>query len=205
MDKKNARPLNSLIRNNYPSTGESDPMKQKSLLKLALIGLTAGLFLSAQSVSASKDVTTVKKEVVAPKKEVVAEKKDVVVTPKKDVADKEAVVKKEVATEKKEVVAEPKDATTPKKEIVTDKEVMTSKKEIVADKEVATPKKEAIVEKKEVAMTKCSKESATASSECKAKVSEPCKSCKCEKGSCGCGKDDGKPKHKSAAKTAVEG
>ena len=160
-------------------------MKLNNYLKLAVVGISACLFLSAQSVSANKEAAMPKKgivaEKVAPKKDVaaadkkdvvVAPKKDAVVTPKKEVADKDAAAKKEAA--------DAKDPAAVKKEVAIDKEVV-----------------KAAPEKKEVAMMKCSKDATE------------CKSCKSEKASCGCDKKKGcvddQTSKKGAAKTAVEG
>jgi hypothetical protein len=58
-------------------------MIQKNLLKLAIVGLTAGLFLSAQSAQTNKEIPQPKKEVVAetnaqlPQADVSADQKEV--------------------------------------------------------------------------------------------------------------------------------
>ncbi len=75
-------------------------MSSKIFLKLAVIGMTAGLFLSAQSAMNTK----IEKEVAAPKKEVVAiEKKEV--APEKEVTavQKEVTLTNDPTTDKKEV------------------------------------------------------------------------------------------------------
>ena len=156
-------------------------MNSKNFLKFAVIGLTAGLFISAQSATANKN----EKEVAAPKKEVVIAKKEVT-PPQKEV----------VPVEKKEAVA------TEKKEVSTEAEVIAPKSEITTDKEPT--------DKKEVAMMKSSNDATCEAVKTVPVVKESGSkivkdtSGKSDKG-CGCGDPDKTPKCKGAAKTVVEG
>jgi hypothetical protein len=156
-------------------------MYQKNLLKLAVIGLTAGLFLSAQAAPTAK-------ETAAPKKEVATT----------------AVKKEAVPVEKKDVVA-------PKKEVATDKETAAPKKEVAMMKIASEPVADAqSCNKVEKKCDTCKKAEPCKKVEpCKTeKKCELCKKCgkpKTDKG-CGCtpGENDNLGKaRKGAAQEAV--
>lgn len=119
----------------------------KNLLKFSVLGLAAGLFLSAQAAPVAKEVAAPKKEAVAvEKKEVTVEKE--VIAPKKDVAAEKEVAMMKMTKETADTMQPP--CKTEKKEC----DKPACKKE--CDK--AEPKKECPkVEKKAEPCKKCGK------------------------------------------------